>query len=96
VTDGYTLLCRYAIIQLGLVGPLLQVGRTLGTEVIRPLRSCFLNSVSDVFVRSPQVQRQAVNRLREQFAQPALAEPVRNRAMEDDDDDRQELRRRQA
>lgn len=38
-----------------------------------------------------------MNRLREQFAQPALVEPVRNRvAVDDDDDDRRELMRRQA
>ncbi|KAF8228882.1 root hair defective 3 GTP-binding protein [Tricholoma matsutake] len=64
----------YAIIQLRLVGPLLQLTRTLGNEV----------------------HRQAMNRLREQFAQPALAEPVRNQAVDDDDDDSRDRRRRRA
>ncbi|KAG5641514.1 Dynamin-like GTPase that mediates homotypic ER fusion [Asterophora parasitica] len=74
----------YAIVQLGLVGPLFQVSKTVGTEL----------------------QRQATNRLREHFAQPALTEPIplRSRtqstnstasAYEDADDGREELRRRQ-
>ncbi|KAL0956809.1 hypothetical protein HGRIS_002922 [Hohenbuehelia grisea] len=49
----------YIIVQLGLVGPLYQVTRTVATEI----------------------QKQATNKLREQFAQPVLEAPVaaRNR-----------------
>jgi len=67
----------YAIIQLGLVGPLFQVSRTIANEI----------------------QRQASNRLREHFAQPVLAEPVRGRPIEDafeNDEVEGEVRRRRA
>ncbi|KAF8893469.1 root hair defective 3 GTP-binding protein-domain-containing protein [Infundibulicybe gibba] len=64
----------YGIIQLGLVGPLLQVTRTIGGEV----------------------QRQAGARLREHFAEPIPAVPVRASSTDADDDARQDLRRRQA
>ncbi|EPT04585.1 hypothetical protein FOMPIDRAFT_1113360 [Fomitopsis schrenkii] len=60
----------YISIQLGLVGPMMQVGRTLGNEVYR----------------------QADTRLREHFAQPALAQPVRARGNSSDEGN-QELRR---
>jgi len=67
----------YAIVQLGLVGPLYQVTRTVGNEL----------------------QRQATNRLREHFVQPALAEPVRARSQsiqeEEQEEVREDLRRRQ-
>ncbi|KAJ3509789.1 hypothetical protein NLJ89_g5032 [Agrocybe chaxingu] len=80
----FALAAAYITIQLGLVGPLFQVLRSVGAEV----------------------QRQATARLREAFAEPALAQPVRanttspavSRAgsyMEDTDDEvRHELRRR--
>ncbi|KDR75138.1 hypothetical protein GALMADRAFT_122750 [Galerina marginata CBS 339.88] len=75
------LAASYIIIQLGLVGPLLQVVRTVGGEI----------------------QRQAVARLREQFAEPALAQaqavPVSraNSYSSDtvDEEIKQELRSRQ-
>ncbi|KAF8904401.1 protein SEY1 [Gymnopilus junonius] len=74
------LAASYIIIQLGLVGPLLQVTRTVATEI----------------------QRQAVTRLREQFAEPALAQAVpvvsRNNSYSEDTVDnevKQELRSRQ-
>jgi len=69
----------YVTIQLGLVGPLFQVVRTVGGEV----------------------QRQAAMKLREQFAEPVLAQAVSapsSRAPsyvsdDTDDDIRQELKR---
>ncbi|PPQ70293.1 hypothetical protein CVT25_014615 [Psilocybe cyanescens] len=71
------LAASYVTIQLGLVGPLFQVVRTVGGEV----------------------QRQAVARLREQFAEPALAPavPAMSRADEDtaEEEVKQELRSRQ-
>ncbi|KAF7966477.1 hypothetical protein HWV62_43561 [Athelia sp. TMB] len=63
-------------VQLGLVGPLFQITRSVGGEV----------------------QRQASNRLREHFSQPALAEPVRTRRLQeamDDDIPERDLRRSQ-
>jgi hypothetical protein len=71
------LVTAYAIVQLGLVGPLFQVSRTIGYEI----------------------QRQASNRLREHFAQPVLAEPVRARPIEDafeNDEVEETVRRRRA
>jgi len=65
----------YVIVQLGLVGPLLQVTRTVGSEV----------------------QRQATNRLREQFSQPVLTEPVGTQPINDafkDEDVTGDVRRR--
>ncbi|KAJ7739031.1 RHD3/Sey1 [Mycena maculata] len=62
----------YAIVQLGLVGPLFQITRTIGNEV----------------------QRQASTRLREHFATPVLTEPVRARAIKEEDDDELLERRR--
>ncbi|KAL0575676.1 Dynamin-like GTPase that mediates homotypic ER fusion [Marasmius crinis-equi] len=60
----------YVVLSLGLAGPLIQVGRTVATEV----------------------QRQATERLREHFAEPVRAQPVRARSVASDDD--YELRRR--
>ncbi|KDQ57421.1 hypothetical protein JAAARDRAFT_130831 [Jaapia argillacea MUCL 33604] len=65
----------YTVLKLHLVGPLMQITKTIGGEV----------------------QRQATDRLREHFAQPTLAEPVRTRPLEDaleDDEMRHEVRRR--
>ncbi|KAJ8077951.1 Dynamin-like GTPase that mediates homotypic ER fusion [Marasmius tenuissimus] len=63
----------YVVLQLGLAGPLIQVGRTVATEV----------------------QRQATDRLREHFAEPVRAQPIRARSMaSDDNDDEYELRQR--
>ncbi|KAK1225646.1 Dynamin-like GTPase that mediates homotypic ER fusion [Marasmius sp. AFHP31] len=63
----------YVVLQLGLAGPLIQVGRTIATEV----------------------QRQATDRLREHFAEPVRAQPIRARSTaSDDNDDEYELRQR--
>ncbi len=64
------------IIQLGLVGPLLQVSQTIANEVSSVLPILF-------FLPSylTQVQRQAAARLREHFSPPQLEQPVRSRPM---------------
>ena len=72
------MLFRYITIQLGLVGPLFQVLKTVGAEL----------------------QRQAAARLREQFAEPAMAhaQPVRSESYSEDTDNdsaKEELRSRQ-
>jgi len=84
-------LCRYVIVQLGLVGPLMQVTKTVAKEVSRGVPSV----LSEGDVESFQIQRQATDRLREHFAQPVLVEPSRTRSGEDSfEDDGDEVRTR--
>lgn len=86
---------RYAIVQLGLVGPLYQVSRTLANEVSFFLLCAYISVNSS---RTLQLQRQATARLREHFREPILAEPVRARtqsAPPEHEDLDEELRTRQ-
>lgn len=80
-------LCRYIIVQLGLLGPLLQVSRTVYNEV-----SCCSASASDArtladSVQSHQVHRIAIDKLREAFkdVQPQLETPHSSRRGEVDE-----------
>lgn len=80
----------YVMLHLGLMGPALQVTRTMAKEVRdgHPVRRCStLTHVRD----TSQVQKQVENRLREHFAQPISTQPVpvhnRTRSIDDEDHD---------
>ena len=83
------------MIQLNLVGPALQVGKTLANEVrYAIIISSFFPARSNLI---QQVHRQVESRLREHFAQPIAAQPVpaRNATRSSIDDEDYEPRRDQ-
>ena len=88
---------RWAIIKLGLVGPLMQVTRTVGGEVCDTLP--YIHIRSQLTIVLTQLQRQATDKLRQHFANPELSRPIEMRPMDSashggfEDEDSRELRR---